>query len=98
MVLYVPDRTQHFHLRKFRVREWKSYIFYRSSAYGYGSLTELTEVAGRYTNVVLVPVPARGYFFKGIPVPRVLCLGCTELAEVPGTGKNVQNLQKFRYG
>ena len=39
--------------------------------YGYGSLTELTEVPGRYANVV--------------PVPRVLWHGRTGLTEVPGT-------------
>ena len=83
----------------FRVRVWGSYRTYRSSGYGYGSYTELTEAPGRYTNVVPVPVPASGYFYKGIPVPRVLCHGRTELTEVPGTGMNVvQNSQKFGYG
>ena len=51
----------------------------------YGSLTELTEVPGRYTTVV--------------PVPRVLWHGLTGLTEVPGRGMNVvQNLQEFRHG
>ncbi|CAM9878092.1 unnamed protein product [Laminaria digitata] len=66
----------------FWVRVWDSYRTYRSSGYGYGSHTELTEVPGRYTNVVPVPVPAPGYFYKGIPVLRVLCHGRTELTEV----------------
>ena len=48
--------------QKFRVRVWKSYRPHRSSGYGYGSLTELTEFPGRYTNVVPVLVPAPGYF------------------------------------
>ena len=61
--------------QKFRVRVWKSYRTHRSSGYFYGSLTELTEVPGRYTNVA--------------PVPRVLRHGRTELAEVSGTGMNV---------
>ena len=47
----------------FRVRVWKSY---RSSGYGYGNLTELPKVPGRYTNVV--------------PVPRGLWHGRRELA------------------
>ena len=64
-----------------------------SSGYGCRSITELTQVSGRYTNVVPVPVPAH-YFYEGIPVPRVLCHGRTELTEVPGRGINVlDNLQ-----
>ena len=68
---------------------------YRSCEYGYGSLTELTQVAGRYTNVVqltvvtvAVPAPAPGSFSKGIPVPRLLCHGRTrtELEQVPAGG------------
>ena len=48
----------------------------------YGSLTKLTKVLGRYTNVV--------------PVPQVLWHGRAELTEVSGTGMNVvQNSQKF---
>ena len=55
--------------KKFRVR--------------YASLTELTEVLGRYTNIV--------------PVPRVLWHLRVQLTEVSGTGMNVvQNSQKFR--
>ena len=52
------------------------------SGYENGSLRELTKVPGRYANVVPVPVPAPDYFYKGIPVPRVLCHGHTELKEV----------------
>ena len=51
------------------------------------------EVPGRYTNVVSVPVPAPGCFYKGISVPRVLCHGRSELTEVLGVDMNVaQNL------
>ena len=77
---------------------WKSDRTYKSSGYGHGSLTELTEVPGRYTNVVPVPVPVPGYFYKGTPVPRVLSHGHTELTEVSGTGMNVKNSQNFRVG
>ena len=72
----------------------------------------LTEVTCRYTNVVLVPVPAPGYFhfYKGIPLPRVLCHGRTALKRVAGTGNTPGmvryvpyrtqhfHLQKFGYG
>ena len=37
-------------LQKLRVRAWKSYRTHRSSGYGYGRISELTEVPGRYTN------------------------------------------------
>ena len=52
---------------------------------GTDMLTKVTEVPGRYTDVVPVPVPAPGYCEKGILVPRVLCHGRTELTQVPGT-------------
>ena len=58
------------------------YRTYRSSGYGYGSVTQLTEVPGRYENAV--------------PVLGVLWHGRTELTEVPGKGTTVvHNLQKF---
>ena len=81
------------------VRVWKSYRTHRSSGYGYGSLTELTEYPGMYTNVIPVPVHvlAPRYFYKGIPVARVLCHGRNDLTEVAGMCMNaVQMLQKFR--
>ena len=58
-------------LQKFRVWVWKSCRTHRSSLYGCGSLTKITERPGRYTNVV--------------PVTRVLCHGRSELTDVPGT-------------
>ena len=75
-------------------------IPHTSSGYGYGSLAELTEVSGRFTNVVIVALPAPGFFLQehtrspGI-VPRAYrtyrssgygyeCR--TELTKVPGTG------------
>ena len=33
--------------QKLRAKAWGSYRTYRSSGYGYGSVTELTEVPGR---------------------------------------------------
>ena len=40
--------------------------------------------------------PYPGYFYKGIPVPRVFLHRCTERTEVPGTGREevVQNGRK----
>ena len=49
----------------------------------------------RYTNVVPVPTPAPGYFYKGIPVPRVLCHRRTELTKVEGMGMNVAQTGKY---
>ena len=60
---------------------------HRSSGYGHGSLAALTEVPGRHTNVAAVPAPA--YFEKGIPVPRGMCHGRTQLTAFPHAGINV---------
>ena len=70
--------------QKFRVHVvCNSYRTHRNSGYGMEVLQKLTNVPGRYTNVV--------------PVPRVSWHGRTELTEVSGTGMNVlQNSQKFR--
>ena len=62
---------------------------------GMEDLQNSQKFPARYTNVVSVHVPAPGYCYMGIPVPRVSCHGHTEL-KVPGTGMNVvQNLRKF---
>ena len=70
----------------FRVRVWESYRTSKSFGYGYGSVTELTEVPG---------IVARAY-----RTHRSSGYGCecaTELTEVPGTGMKVlQNFQKYR--
>ena len=61
--------------------------------------TELTEVPGRYKNVVPVPrvLVARAYRAYRSSGYGYECR--TELTEVPGTGMNVlQNLQKFFVG
>ena len=80
-------------------------------ACGHGSLAELTEVPGRRTNVVPLPVPRTRVIVQvrtrtpGF-VPRAYrtCTSSgygyecrTEHPELPGTGMNVvQNIQKFR--
>ena len=53
--------------QKFRVRVWGSYRTYRSSGYGYASVTELAEVPGRYKHAVPVPrvFVARAYKASG---------------------------------
>ena len=81
----------------FRVRVWESYRTSRSFGYGYGSVTELTEVPG---------IAARAYRTQRscgrvqkmlYPYPGYSGTGRTELTELPGTGMNVlQNSQKFR--
>ena len=59
---------------------------YRSSGYGYGSVTELPEVPG-------IERAYRAYRRSGYGYE------CTEVTEVPGTGMNaLQNLQKFFVG
>ena len=80
----------------FRVRVWESYRTSRSFEYGYGSVTELTEVPG---------IVARGYMTHRssdraqnmrYPYPGYCGTGRTELTEVPGTGTKVlHNFQKF---
>ena len=50
---------------------------YSSCGYGYGSLTELADVPGAGMEVLQHSVPVPGDFYKGIPVPRVLCHGRT---------------------
>ena len=81
----------------FRARVWKSYRTSRSYGYGYGSVTELTEVPG------IVARAYRNHRSSGqvhkmlYPYPAYCGSGRTELTEVPGTGMNVlQNSQKFR--
>ncbi len=82
---------------RFRVRVRKSYRTYRSSGYGYGSVTELTEVLGTGMNALQNLHKFFVGYRKAVPVPRVLCHGLAELTEVPGTGMNaLQNSQNFR--
>ena len=81
----------------FRVRVWESYRTYRSSGYGYESVTALTEVPGIAAQAYRTHRSFRAHYRKVVPVPRVLLHRRTELTEDPGTSMNVmQNLQKFR--
>ena len=71
------------------------------SGYGYGSLTELTEVSGIVAHntgrTQLMEVPRRYSYKYVIPVPRVLSYRRTYITEVPGRGMNVMKTsQKFR--
>ena len=61
----------------FRVRVWKSRRTYRSSGYGYESLTEITEVPRRFTNVV--PVPQPGIFTRAYTYPGYCATGVQNL-------------------
>ena len=75
----------------FRVRVWESYRTSRSFGYGYGSVTELTQVPG----IVARSCSTHRIFGRvqnAVPVPRLLWHGRTE---VSGTGMNVaRNSQK----
>ena len=59
----------------------QSYRSHRSSGYGYGSVTELTEVPGKYKNAVPVP---RVFVARAYRAYRSYGYGyeCTELTEV----------------
>ena len=82
---------------RYRVRVWGLYRTSRSFGYGYGSVTELSEVPG---------IVAQAYRTHGssgrvqnmlYPYPGYCGTGLTELTEVPGTCMKVlQNFQKFR--
>ena len=97
---------------KFRVRVWGSYRTYRSSGYGYGSVTEITDVPGivaRAHRTHTSPGQVQKYSTR---TPDIVARayrtyrssgyeyeGRTELTEGPGTGMNIlQNLQEFSVG
>ena len=97
--------------QKFRVRVWGSYTTYRSSGYGYGSVTELTEVLGivarahkTHSGMVGMNMPCRtpGIVAQVYITHRSSGYGYerhTKLPEVPSTDMNaLQNLQKFFEG
>ena len=81
----------------FRVRVWESYRTSRSFGYGYGSVTELTEVPGIAAQAYRTHRSSGQVQNMLHPHPRYCGTGRTELTEVPGTGMKVlQNFQKFR--
>ena len=70
----------------FRVRVWESYRTSRSFGYGYGSVTELTEVPGGHKNM-LYPYPGYcGTGRTGLTEVPATGMNHAELTEVPGTG------------
>ena len=81
----------------FRVRVRESYRTSRSFGYGYGSVTEFTEVPGIVARAYITHRSCGRVQKMLYPYPGHSDTGRTELIEVPGTGMNVlQNSQKFR--
>ena len=82
----------------FRVRVWESCRTSTSFRYGYGSVTELTEVPGiNYGTGVQNPQKFRAGTRHAVPVPRVLWHGSYRTHRSSGTGMKVlQKIQKFR--
>ena len=95
----------------FRVSAWDSYRTSRSFGYGYGSVTELTEVPCNVARSYRTHRSSGRVQKNSAPSPRVLWHGAyrnhrssgygyecpTELTEVPGTGvKVLQDFQKFQ--
>ena len=83
---------------RFQVRVWESYRNCRSFGYGYGSVTELTEVPG---------IVARAYIthrFSGqvqknvVPVPRVLWHGAYRTHRSSSGYERQQTHRSSRYG
>ena len=88
-----------------------AYRTYQSVRYGYGCRTKLTKGSGTGMDVlpslqersgmvrllVLVPVPALGYFNRAVPGTRVFSSGSSKLTTLSGTGMDVvPNLPKCR--
>ena len=81
----------------FRVRVWEAYRTSRSFGYGYGSVTEVTEVPGSVERAYRTHRSSGRVQNMLYPYPRYCGMGRTELTEIPGTGMKVlQNFQKFR--
>ena len=57
--------------QKFRVRVWGSYRTYRSSGYGYGSVTDLTEVPGIVARACTELTQVPGRYKNAVPASRV---------------------------
>ena len=86
--------------QKFGVRVWEYYRTSRSLGYGYGSVTELTEVWGTGMRVLQNLQKSGVRVWEYYRTSRSLGYGygsITELPEVWGTGMGVlQNSRKFR--
>ena len=86
-----------FRVCEFRVRVWESCRTSRSFGYGYGCVTELTEVPGFVARAYRTHRSSGRVQKVLYPYPGYCGTGRTELKEVPGTGMNVlKNSQKFR--
>ena len=70
----------------FRVRVWRSYRTFRSSGYGYGSRTELSEVPGIVARAYGTHKSSERVQTMLYPYPGYCGHGRTERAEVPGVG------------
>ena len=80
----------------FRVRVWESCRTSRSFGYGYGSVTELTEVPGIVARAYRTHRSSGRVQKMLYPYPGYCGTGRTELTEVPGMGMNVlQSSQKL---
>ena len=83
----------------FRVRVWESCRTSRSCRYGYGSVTELSEVLGIGARVYITLTCSGRVQNVYYPYPGYCVTGRTELTEVAGTGMNVlPNLPNFFVG
>ena len=83
--------------QNFRVRVRGSYRTFRSSGYGYGSLTELPELPGIVAQAYRTHTSSERVQNMLYPYPGYYGHGRTKLPEVSGTGMNVlRNFQKFR--
>ena len=83
--------------QKFWVRVWGSYRTYARFGYGYGSVTELTEIAGIVARAYRTHKSSGRVQKMLYPYPGYCGTARTELTEVPGTSMNVQqNSQKLR--
>ena len=79
-----------------RVRVWESFRTSRSLGYGYGSVTELTEVPGTVAWVYRTHRSSGRVQNMLYPYPGCCGTGRTELTEISGTGMKVlENIQKI---
>ena len=82
---------------RFRVRVLESYRTSRSFGYGYGNVTEITEVPGIVTRAYIIHRSSARVQKLLYPYPGYCGTDLTELTEAPGTGMIVlHNLHRFR--